>query len=278
MKRTLRTFGIGLLVAACTGVVAAQEEEVNPVLQLGWKTGPATIDVGNNARQVVWDGYLALEADDTRKFLELTENTSSGNEMAVIAKDDFSWFAVYSYDAIGYVRDDEKEDLDARALLEAFKQGNEEGNAERRSHGWSELTLLGWARKPHYDESSHNLEWGLKFRSNEGLVVNYNTRILGRGGVMSVTLVCDPEVLESVLPDFKTALTGFSYKEGHRYAEYRPGDHAAEIGLSALIVGGGVAAGVKTGAFKWIWKALVFVFVAIVGVFKKIFGRGGGDK
>lgn len=91
---------------------------------------------------------------------------------------------------------------------------------------------------------------------------------------MSVMLVCDPEELPTVLPRFKSALKGFDYTAGNRYSEFRAGDHVAEIGLSALIVGGAAAAAVKTGAFKWIWKGLVLIAVAIGGFFKKLFGKG----
>ena len=61
-------------------------------------------------------------------------------------------------------------------------------------------------------------------------------------------------------------------------AEFRAGDHIAEIGLSALIVGGAAAAAVKTGAFKWIGKGLVVLVAAIGGLFRKIFGKGKRDQ
>ena len=92
---------------------------------------------------------------------------------------------------------------------------------------------------------------------------------------MSVTLVCEPDKLSSVLPEFKSALRGFDYNAGNRYAEYRKGDRTAEIGLSALILGGAGAAAAKTGAFKWLWKGIVAIALAVGGLFKKIFGKGG---
>ena len=109
---------------------------------------------------------------------------------------------------------------------------------------------------------------------SEGLpVVNYNTRLLGRGGVMEVTLVTDPALLAETLPKFKTMLSGFDFVKGQKYAEFRPGDKMAAYGLTGLIVGGGTAALVKSGAFKWIWKALVAAAVGIGALVKKIFSR-----
>ena len=272
MKRIL-----SLALAACATCVFAQSEE-DPFAELDWKTGPTTARVGPVASQKVEEGYVFLEDAGTRKFLELNENPSSKSDVGVIAPDDLSWFAVYSWDPIGYVRDNEKESLDGDAILEALRKGSEQNNAERRRRGWEEMTLLGWAREPHYDETTHNLEWATKFSSSHGTVVNYNTRILGRGGVMRAILVCDPEELSDVLPKFKSALKGFGYTAGNRYSEFRAGDHIAEIGLSALIVGGATAAAVKTGAFKWLWKGIVVIAAAIGGLFKKIFGRGKRDQ
>ena len=103
------------------------------------------------------------------------------------------------------------------------------------------------------------------------VIINYNTRLLGREGVMMVTLVTGPEEFLSVLPDYRNLIGGFTYKPGRRYAEYRPGDKAAKVGLSALVVGGATAAAVKTGAFKWLWKLLVLAFVAAGGLVKKLF-------
>ena len=250
------------------------EEEHNPIADLDWKVGPTSAKVGSVARQDVGEGYSFLEASDARKFLELTQNPSDESDVGVILSRAGNWWALYRYADIGYVSDDEKDSLDSDAILKALREGTKAGNAERRRRGWSELEIVGWARKPHYDEKTHNLEWAMKVSSADGLAVNYNTRILGRGGVMSVTLVCDPEQLSSVLPQFKAAMRGFGYTSGNRYFEYRKGDRAAEVGLSALILGGAAAVAAKSGAMKWVWKGLVVLAIAIGGFFKKIFGKG----
>lgn len=269
MKLWLKVLGANLLVLICMCSAMAQSDE-NPFADLDWKKGPTTARVGNIAEQRVGSGYMFLEASDARKFMELNQNPSSESDVGVIVAED--WWACYSYADIGYVSDEEKESLDSDAILHSLKEGSKAGNAERRRRGWSELTLLGWAREPHYDSRTHNLEWATRLSSDNGIVVNYNTRILGRGGVMSVTLACDPDKLDDVLPQFKSALRGFSYTSGNRYLEYRKGDRTAEVGLSALILGGAAAAAAKTGAFKWLWKGIVVVALAIGGFLKKIFG------
>ena len=277
IELSLKTVVAPAFWVVCISSAFAQSEE-NPFAALDWKKGPTTAKVGHVASQKVDSGCMFLEATDVRKFMELTQNLYSESEVGVIVSEESSWWASYSYDDIGYVRDDEKGSLDSCAILEKLKKNSEKANIERRQRGWPEMKPIGWAREPHYDDKSHNLEWAVKFSSKDGIVVNYHTRILGRGGVMSVTLVCEPDKLSSVLPEFKSVLQGFNYNVGNRYAEYRRGDRTAEIGLSALILGGAGAAAVKTGAFKWLWKGIVVVALAIGGFVKKLFGGGKKDQ
>jgi uncharacterized membrane-anchored protein len=180
---------------------------------------------------------------------------------------------VFEFDDVGYVKDDDKDSLDAGALLDSIKAGTEAGNKERQRRGWATMTIIGWEQPPHYNDVTHNLEWAVKATSEGQPVVNHNTRLLGRGGVMEVTLVTDPATLTETLPKFKTMLQGFEFKQGQRYAEFRAGDKTAAYGLTGLIVGGTAAALVKTGAFKWLWKALVAAFVGLSALVKKLFSR-----
>jgi len=87
----------------------------------------------------------------------------------------------------GYVKDDEK--IDPDPLLESIRKGTEASNEQRKSRGWSTLTIVGWKLPPRYDTQDRRLEWAIDARSDGGAVVNYNTRVLGRHGVTSVTLV-----------------------------------------------------------------------------------------
>lgn len=271
MKLWSKLMGANLLASVCICSAFAQSDE-NPIAALDWKIGPTTARVGSSAKQEVEEGYAFLEAAEARKFSELNQNPSSDSDVGVIAPKDLSWCAYYMYEDIGYVSDEEKDSLDSDALLDSLKKGTEQSNIERRRQGWPEMTIVGWAREPHYDEKTHNLEWATKYRTENGTGINYTTKILGRRGVMNVVLVCGPDQLSSVLPDFKAALRGFSYNAGSRYFEYRKGDRTAEVGLSALILGGAAAAAAKTGAFKWLWKGIVVVALAIGGFLKKIFG------
>lgn len=247
--------------------------QTSPLDGVKWQEGPSVGSLANTAEVNVPAGYVFAGANDTRKLMEAMKNPTSGRELGFVAPAGLDWFVVFEFDEVGYIRDDEKNSLDADAMLESIKKGTEAGNKERQRRGWPLMTILGWEQKPRYNETTHNLEWAIRGESEGNLVINYNTRLLGRGGVMRVTLVTDPSTLSPTLPKFKNVLAGFDFKQGQRYAEFRQGDKVAKYGLTALVVGGATAVAVKTGMFKWIWKGLVVGFLALAAFIKNLFSR-----
>ena len=240
---------------------------------VAWQKGPSIGDLGTNAQVKVPEGYLFVGAKDTRTIMEANHNPITGREMGFVAPAGEDWFAVFEFDDVGYVKDDEKDSLDATALLDSIKAGTEAGDKERLKRGWPTMTILGWETQPRYNDITHNLEWAIRAQSAGAPVVNHNTRVLGRGGVMEVTLVTDPALLAETMPKFKAMLEGFEFKQGQRYAEFRAGDKTAAYGLTGLIVGGGTAALVKTGAFKWLWKLIAAGAAGVAALARKLFSR-----
>jgi uncharacterized membrane-anchored protein len=281
-----RIFVAVIVLCVCALIVVGQSRKrpspsPSPVDQFSWENfegvswqkGPSVGDLGGNAQVKVPQGYVFAGSADTRTIMEANHNPITGREMGFVAPSGEDWFAVFEFDDVGYVNDDEKNSLDQDALLDSIRKGTEAGNQERLKRGWPTMTILGWETAPRYNEITHNLEWAIRATSEGSPVVNHNTRLLGRGGVMEVTLVTNPAMLKETLPKFKTVLEGFEFKQGHKYAEFRKGDRTAAYGLTGLIVGGGTAALVKTGAFKWIWKALAAGAAAVAALFKKLFSR-----
>ena len=194
----------------------------------------------------------------------------------MIAPEDLSWFAVFYFEASGYVKDDEK--IDPDALLEALKQGDERGNEERRRLGMHPIYTDGWHVPPHYDSETKRLEWGMRLRDDRGGIhVNYTSRLLGRSGVMSAVLVSSLANLARDMASFREALRGYEFVTGEKYAEFKSGDRMAEYGLAALVVGGAAAAAAKAGLFKSLGKFLwLIVGGALMGgwaLIRKFFGR-----
>jgi uncharacterized membrane-anchored protein len=251
----------------------AQPNEPSVMERVKWLQGPSIGRLGDIAEVRVPAGYVFADAHDTRLLMEAMHNPTSGTELGFIAPARLDSFLVFEFEDTGYVKDDEKNSLDADAMLKAIQKGNEAANRARAKRGWAPLNITGWEQLPRYNPETHNLEWAIRAESEGSPVINWNTRLLGRSGVMKVTLVTDPKILHETLPHYQTLLGGYSYSSGHRYAEFRQGDKMAHYGLSALVVGGATAVAAKTGILKSLWKALVVGFLAGIGVLRKLFTR-----
>jgi uncharacterized membrane-anchored protein len=258
-----------------SGAARAQDSESDAIT---WQTGPGSGQLGNVARIQIPEGYRFAGREGVRRFMELTENPVSGGELGVVVppeSGDEMWFVVFEFNSIGYVKDDEKNELDPNGILDSIKRGTEASNKERRKRGWATMDILGWHTPPRYDAVTNNLTWAIRGASEGSEVVNYSVRLLGRRGVMDVDLVLAPTHVAATLPDFESLLTGFEFTTGNRYAEWKPGDKVAAYGLTALVAGGAGAALAKSGVLAKLWKFIVFGALAVVAAIKKMLGFGG---
>ena len=243
--------------------------------KLGWQRGPGEGAIGAKAKIRIAEGYAFLDDKNTRRFLELMGNPPREHHY-MIAPANLDWFAVFSFEAVGYVKDDEK--IDAEALLDTLKKSDAPGNEERKRLGMEPIYTDGWHVPPHYDAGTKRLEWGMRLRDEKGgMHVNYTSRLLGRSGVMSAVLVSSPQTLAEDMKSFNSALAGYDFIAGEKYAEFKSGDKIAEYGLAALVVGGAAAAAAKAGLFKSLGKFLwVIIGGGLMGgwaLIKKFFGR-----
>jgi uncharacterized membrane-anchored protein len=273
----LRAFlGFVFLLFALTAEAQRDPVVIMQELQkLAWQRGPGEGVIGAKAKIRIPEGYAFLDEKNTRRFLELMGNPPRDNHY-MIAPANLDWFAVFSFDPVGYVKDDEK--IDADKLLETLKKSDEPGNEERKRLGMPPIYTDGWHVPPHYDASTKRLEWGMRLRDEKGgLHVNYTSRLLGRSGVMSAILVSSPQTLSEDMKAFNGALAGYDFVPGEKYAEFKSGDRIAEYGLAALVVGGAAAAAAKAGLFKSLGKFLwVIIGGAAMGgwaLLKRLFGR-----
>jgi uncharacterized membrane-anchored protein len=248
--------------------------------------GPATAKLATHAEVKVPAGFFFLNGDQTRAMMRRHGEPVSGDELGYLSPQDDAWSVFFEFSDIGYIKDADKEKLDADKLLKQIKAGNEQGNEERVKNGVPPLEVIGWEQAPSYDPVTHNLEWCIRGRSEGHDILNYNTRLLGRKGVMEVVLVVEPEHLAATLPKFRDVVAGHQFVSGQSYAEYRPGDKIAKYGLGALVLGGAAVGAAKLGLFAWLavflkkaGKLVVVAVVAVAAFFKKMFNKltGRGD-
>ena len=258
------------LILALCGLAAGQEPQKPaqpPAPKIDWQDGPTTGKLGDIAEVKVPKGFSFTGKEGTQKLLELTQNVPSGRELGAIVPDSETahWFITFEFSNTGYVKDDEGDKLDANALLKSLQEGTEDENEQRKQRGWAAFHVTGWEKPPFYDPLTHNLTWAIRGRGDDPrgeMTINHSIRILGRRGTVNVDLVAGPKEYAETITDFNSLISGFSYNQGNRYADFAPGDKVAEYGLGALIVGGAGAVALKTGLLAKFWK---FIVVAIAG-------------
>jgi uncharacterized membrane-anchored protein len=281
-------------LAAGLGVGVAGAQEVEPegegmtmeqfVASLHFKQGTVAIP-GADATLNVGDGFHFLPADDAQRVLEEAwGNPPDDTVLGMLVPDadalgsDHSWAVVVTYSDDGYVSDDDAQEIDYAEVLEGMQEDTESVNDERKQAGYPVMHLRGWAQPPSYDSAAKRLHWAkeLQVEGADSNTLNYDIRVLGREGHLSLNAVADMADLGRVKDGMAKVLPMASFNAGHRYADYKSGDKTAAYGLAALVAGG-VAA--KAGLFGKLGilllslkKGLIALFVLIAAGFKKVVG------
>ena len=262
------------------GVLAPTKGLAQELPEIEWVEGPATVDLGDVAEIELGDDYLFLDGEDTIELMEYIGEPTTGLEVgAVLPKaDDENWSLIFDYDPIGYIGEDEEESWDLDAIFESIRENTEEANKVRIEHGLPAVNVIAWYEEPHYDADSNNLVWAILAEEGDTQIqiVNYNTRLLGRYGYIAVTLITESATLATTRAYLDDIIAHFSWKQGKSYGEWVAGDKVAEIGLTALIIGGAGAA--AAGLLGQIWKFIVAGVAAVGGVIAGLIRRLRGKR
>jgi uncharacterized membrane-anchored protein len=265
---------LALAPPALAAAPTTQQEAEAMVAALNKQTGTIPI-VGGKAEIVVPEGYYFLNADDARKVLvDLWGNpVSSIGDLqgmmfpaAMTPISEGNYGVVVEWNGEGYVADSDAAELqDADAILTELKRGD-----DPRGH------IVGWAEPPKYDPAGHLVHWAkaIQFTGEPGQTLNYDIRVLGRGGFVTLQFIAGMEdwpAVKSAAPHY-LAMTHFT--EGNRYEDHKMGDSVAGGGLLGLIgIGavGGAAVAKKAGLLGIIAafgkKGLVLIGVGIAALF-----------
>lgn len=169
------------------------------------------------------------------------------------------WGVVVTYVEDGHIDDDDAEDIDYDELLEQMKAAEKGDNAERRRLGLDLLELVGWAEPPRYDATAHRLYWACELATPGDAgphTLNYDVRVLGRKGVLSLNAVGNTDQMEGIREAMEHLLGAVEYETGGRYEDFDPDlDQVAAYGIAGLVAG-------KIAAKAGLWALLVKLLVA----------------
>ena len=234
--------------------------------------------------------FRFLDTPDARKVLEdLWGNPPDDSVLGMVVPasvpldSEHSWAVVLTEADDGHVSDEDAAETDYPKLLKQMQEETEDENAERKKAGYSELHLVGWAEPPRYDSASKKLYWARELAA-EGAsqhTLNYDIRVLGRSGYLSMNAVAGMNDVAAVKAGMQELLPMVDFDPGKRYADYDPKtDKLAAYGIAALI-GGGIAA--KAGLFAKLGvlllaakKFIVLGLAALAGLWRKLFGKKTG--
>jgi uncharacterized membrane-anchored protein len=283
------------VIAACVALAtfsaaAAEEsapaEKAPPAPELHYRTGEIVLP-NKVATLHLNSDYRYLDPKETEKLLVAWGNppdAAKDTEGAVVPTavdpfEDQGWAVVLSYMDDGHVDDSDARKIDYKDLMSDMKKSTREDNEEREKAGYGKVDLVGWATEPRYDAGTHKMYWAkeLDFGGAQH-TLNYDVRVLGREGVLSMNAVAGMNQLNSIQRDMISLQGLADFNSGYRYEEYNKStDKLAAYGLGALVAGG-VAA--KLGLFAKLFavilaakKLIIAGVVAIGGVFARLFKR-----
>jgi len=245
---------------------------------IDYQTGKIALPGGKVALNIPAD-FKFIDADKSKLIIvDIWGNppTSAENVLGMIVKDSLSMennsdFAfVISFDAMGFVKDDDAAKIDYDDLLVDMQKEEVEVNKERAKIGYGAIHTKGWAQKPFYDKEHKVLHWAkeLQFEGSESSTLNYDVRVLGRHGVLSMNAVGGMEVLPEVNKNIDNVLKMATFTEGNTYRDFDPKiDNVAAWTIGGLVAGKILT---KVGFFAILLKFWKLIMLGIIGVFGAI--------
>ncbi len=241
------------------------------------------IDLGK-AEFTVPQGFNFIDAKNSRFVLEqLWGNPPDSSILGMLfleAKsplDTDVWAYAITYDDLGFVKDDDADDINYDDLLKEIKKDFETANVERIKAGYPTVSLIGWASKPYYDKEKKALHWAkeIKFSDSKTSTLNYDIRLLGRKGVLVFQAIGHKNQVAEVKSITNTVIDNVSFKSGEKYSDFNPDvDEIAAYTIGGLVAGKVLA---KVGLLAVFLKYIKIIIIAVVAaggaIWRYISGR-----
>jgi uncharacterized membrane-anchored protein len=231
-------------------------------------------------------GFKYLNAEQAKHVLvDLWGNPpSEGGSLGMIIPEnqgvmDSAGYAFnIEYEEMGYVEDDDADDIDYDELADELRKDFIISNKERVAQGYDSLTFVGWASDPFYDEEKKILHWAkeIRFASQGVNTLNYNIRILGRKGVLVINAIATMREIHDVKMNIDKMTAMAQFTAGNKYSDFDSNtDQVAAWTIGGLVAGKMLA---KAGFFVVLLKFWKIIAVAVAGFFGLIWKRIKGKK
>ena len=262
---------------------AAAAEPAVPQLQ--YQTGNITLP-NKVATLHLGENYHYLAPAEASRLLQLWGNPPDDSTQGAIYPAEVNpltqggWAVFLTYLDEGHVDDSDAAEIDYDDMLKDMKEGTEANNEARKKAGYTEMHLINWAEPPRYDAGTKKLYWAKEISTADSSThyLNYDVRVLGREGVLSMEAVASMEQIAQIRAEMRPLIDVAEFNEGYRYAEFNAKtDRTAEYGLAALIAAGvGAKLGLfaKLGVFLLAMKKFIIIGLVALGAFiKRLFGK-----
>ena len=269
---------------AQTSSAESERTAAQHAAQSAMQRGPQDIALRDQAMLQLPQDYGFIPTKEAARLMRSVGNPVDDQFIGLIMPLNGKHFIVtVDYRNEGYVKDDDATQLDATKLLDTLKDGTEAGNKDREAMGIPAIQVTRWIETPSYDKAVHHLVWSaevkLKNQDDPDPSVNYNTRILGREGYLSLNLITATSTINNDKQDSAVLLAATQFNNGKRYSDFNSStDKVAEYGLAALI--GGLALK-KLGLIAVLGGLLVkfkAVLIAVVAFLGSMWKRFRGQK
>jgi uncharacterized membrane-anchored protein len=232
--------------------------------QINLGDGLATLDVPS--------GFRYLNPEQSRQVLEDLWGNPPGQESlgmifpADLGPLDSASFAFnITWDEMGYVKDGDADDINYDELMADIKKDSESENQQLAEQGYEPIHIIGWASAPFYDKEKKVLHWAKEFKVGDypENTLNYDVRVLGRKGVLSMNAIGMMNQLEPVKSAVPGIVSSVAFTEGNRYADFSEasGDKIAAWTIGGLVAGKVLA---KAGFFAVIAKFGKVIIMALL--------------
>jgi uncharacterized membrane-anchored protein len=265
-------------------------DSVNRALR--WQYNSVTLP-GGNANLAITKNFKFLNAEQSHFVLhDIWGNPPREDVIGMIFPinggpfTDSSFAFIVTYEETGFIKDEDADKIDYDEMLKEITKAEPEENQKRIKEGYPAIHFVGWAKKPYYDKENKVLHWAKEMKFGGGAVntLNYEVRVLGRKGILSLTAISTINELPLVNANIDEVLKIPEFTAGNTYRDFNSStDKVAAYTIGSLVAGGILA---KAGIFALIgkfllaaWKFILLGIVALWGVIKKLFtGKSKKDQ